>query len=491
MGLSKKIAFNTIIQIVGKAFNISISLLVIKILTDFLGVDGWGKYVTIITFVGIFAVLANLGVAPILVREISKENADIEFIIGNVLGLGSISFLLLFFAPLSSLLIPNYGRSVKIGILIAILYQLFFLINKSFSGFFQSKLKMENVVIGEVVNKLVVLGLIFYVLQFFSISNRVLVVICILIIGAFVNLTISYFLVSRYIKIRILFDLDYWRHFLKESLPMALMSILGVVHFRIDTILLSVLKPAFDVGIYGLAYKIIEIALFFPVIFVGLVFPSLSFYSLSDKQRTKIIFQRAFDFLVITVVPIVGAISILSPYIIMTISDQKFYPSINILRILSLSLLATFIAHLFNHTIVAIGKQRELAIRAFMVVVINITLNLIFIPKYSYMGAAIITFITETLMTYLVFTIIKKEMQLIPSLEKLLKATCSTIIMLLTFWGCKKLNFFSWILFIELSKINRFINLTIIAIILFIIYFFSLYILKGISQEDIRILIGK
>ena len=50
--------------------------------------------------------------------------------------------------------------------------------------------------------------------------------------------------------------------------------ILGIVHFRIDTVLLSILKPLADVGVYSVAYRFIEQVLYIPSFFVAASFPS-------------------------------------------------------------------------------------------------------------------------------------------------------------------------------------------------------------------------
>ncbi len=50
------------------------------------------------------------------------------------------------------------------------------------------------------------------------------------------------------------------RELLGESLVLTMVTLLGLIHFKVDTLLLSVLRTPVDVGIYGVAYKLHEVS---------------------------------------------------------------------------------------------------------------------------------------------------------------------------------------------------------------------------------------
>ena len=80
MSLSKKIAKNTIIQIIGKVLSTALGLFSLALITRYLGQSGYGDYTTVINFLTIFAVLADFGLTLVTVQMISgvpegeKEN---------------------------------------------------------------------------------------------------------------------------------------------------------------------------------------------------------------------------------------------------------------------------------------------------------------------------------------------------------------------------------------------------------------------------------
>lgn len=91
---NKKIYTNTIAQIAGKIATALISIFMIKILTNYLDIAGYGLYSKIYNYLSIFAVIADLGLYTITVRELTQYQNDSKMmarIAGNVLSLRTLS----------------------------------------------------------------------------------------------------------------------------------------------------------------------------------------------------------------------------------------------------------------------------------------------------------------------------------------------------------------------------------------------------------------
>lgn len=87
---TKKVYSNTLAQIAGKVATALISIFLIKILTNYLDVAGYGLYSKIYNYLSIFSVIADLGLYTITVREISAHKNDhlkVQNIVGNILTL--------------------------------------------------------------------------------------------------------------------------------------------------------------------------------------------------------------------------------------------------------------------------------------------------------------------------------------------------------------------------------------------------------------------
>lgn len=478
MSKTRKVASNTIVQIIGKVITTLISLVLVAALTRYLGVAGFGKFTTIFAYTQFFAVLADFGFFWFLVREIAKPEAETDKITNNVLTFRSLLALGFFgLAFLIGLFIPQY-HDIRWGIGIIALASFWMTLNGTYVGIFQNKLRMDKAALTDILGRVVILGLVLMLIRESATLNQLLWV---YFLGNLINFLLSAFLGRCYIKFRPAFDLALWRKIFWECLPISVVTILSIIYFKIDTVLLSLLKGPVDVGIYGPPYKVLEILILLPAIFMGNVFPILTRYIYEKDERVQSAFQKSFDFLVICALPIVVGIIFTAPKIIQIVAGQEFLTAATIppvwglnatstlaLQILIVAVGISFLSHLFGYLIIALGKQTKLIYPNLILVGFNILLNLILIPKISYIGAAIVTVLTEMLVIFLYFRVMRRYFPKKIHLGILLKVIFAGIILGL---ALKFLGFLSFWLLVPLGAI---------------VYLASLWLVKGISKEMIR-----
>jgi len=155
MRLSAKIFYNTVVQIAGKIIATILGLVAVAIITRYLGLIGFGEYTTIITFLSVFGILADLGLTLVTTQMISQPGVDEEKILNNLFTLRLVSALFfLALAPVTIIFFP-YSPEVKAGVAIAVFSFFFIALNQIFVGLFQKKLRMDKVSIAEVSSRLV------------------------------------------------------------------------------------------------------------------------------------------------------------------------------------------------------------------------------------------------------------------------------------------------------------------------------------------------
>jgi O-antigen/teichoic acid export membrane protein len=468
--LGKKIALNTIISGGTRIIELILAFIIIGILTRYLGKSGFGEYSIILAFIFIFNVLADFGLYSIVVREISKPGADEEKIASNAF---TIRFLIGFFIFTSAFLIAclfPYSAIVKQGILIGAFGFWFLSMGQVLMGVFQKYLRMDKVAIAELIARIIQVILI---LWFVKLGFGLLFIISAIVISSFIYFLFVFIFAQKYVRVRFQFDFVFWKKILRQSWPLAISAILCMIYFKLDTIFLSVMKSEGDVGIYGLSYKILESIVFFPAMFVGLVMPLLSKYAFTDLEKFKRVFQRALDFLIISAIPLAIGTLFLSPKIIFLLSGGGFEESVLVLNILIFACAMIFFGALFSNVIITRNLQKTLAKIYLAGATVNVVANFIFIPRYSYYGAASTTLFTEMLVTVLMLIVIFKSLQYLPSFKIFFKAFFASIIMALPLYFFQEQN-----LFILLPAAIG-------------IYFLILYLIKGISKEDISMIIRK
>lgn len=157
---NRKIYTNTLAQIAGKIITALISIFLIKLLTTYLDVAGYGLYSKIYNYLSIFSVIADLGLYTITVRELTKyadDEAMVAKISGNILSLRTLSGILIVF--LSLLIAPfltGYNSMMALsGIFIVSLFTLAGLINSSLMSYLQATLRTEFSLIANTCGKVI------------------------------------------------------------------------------------------------------------------------------------------------------------------------------------------------------------------------------------------------------------------------------------------------------------------------------------------------
>ena len=471
LNLTQKIAYNALLSAGARVVEVALALIIIGLTTRYLGGGGFGDYIIVITFVYIFSVIADLGLYSIVVREISREGADEEKIVNNAWTLRLVAgFFILGSAFFVSLIFP-YSESVKLGIGIAAIG--FWILSnvQVLMGLFQKHLAMDKVAIAEILGRIVQLLFVWICVKF---DLGFLYIIFSIFLGAIFNFALILFFTSRYIKIRLRFDFKFWKKLLKQAYPLAISAILVLIYFKLDTIFLSVMKPREDVGVYGLSYKILENLIFFPAMIVGLTMPIMSRLIFTDKAKFRSVAQRTLNFLIIAVVPMTVGVVFISDKIIKLLGGgEGFNDSPLVLNILMAALGFIFLGALFSNIIIAANKQKQLAQIYFVGMAFNIITNFIFIPRYSYFGAAATTVATELLVTILMIWVVYRSVKFIPSFAILFKALLASSLMALALYHF------------------NYLNILYLLILGAAVYLPIIYFIGGISKEEIGKLVNK
>lgn len=427
MVLARKIAYNVVLNSFLKVFStVVLSLLSIRLMTGYLGQEGFGKYATILAFFSFFTAVTDLGLGSVTAREISREHADEEKILGNVVALRLLaSFLLLCISPVL-IFFFGYSFDIEMGIAIAALATVFATLSSVLNGIFQKHLAMDKIALIEFFGKLFQVGLIVLIVQqdfgFIPLA-------CTLIVSLSFNASMAFLLSRRYTKFRLHFDFSYWKGFLHQSLPMGATAIITFAYFKMDTILLSVLQSNAHVGIYNVAYKIMENLIFFPAMLAGLILPLLSRFIFTDRLRFEEIADKTFKVFCLIIVPIIVGTWFLAPDIIAIVSGGDFEASVPVLRILIFSLGFIFFGSYFNMLLVVGNAQKKLMQTLLLAAIFNISLNLFLIPRYSYIGSAVTALSTEALVVFLTGMLVYRHIRYTPSFEHIQRIFVSGLVM--------------------------------------------------------------
>lgn len=466
MSLTRKIAHNTAWQVSGKLLGLGLSLVTAGLVMRYLGTQGWGQYTTILAFLQIFGIVMDFGLYIILIKKIAKIDEESGELVNNIFTLRLISgIIFLGIAPVIVLFFP-YAPIVKLGVLFTTFFYLFISLNQLLSAVFQKFLATYWIAIAEVIGKTVlfVSSLIFIYLDF-----NLLWIMGALVLGSGMNFLTNFIASRRYFKIRLRFNAKIWKQTIKEAWPVALSIAFSLIYFKGDTVILSWFRPETEVGIYGAPYKMLEVLVTFPAMFIGLVLPVIS-KAWQEKRIDdfKKILQKAFDFLVLIAVPMVFGCVILAEPMMVLLGGKEFIASAPVLQILVFATAAIFLATLFSYLVVAVDKQKVMLWGFGAVAFTSLFVYLYLIPKYSYWAAAWTTVYSEIAVLIIAFTIVYRTTKVFPKMIIILKSLFAGAVMgLVLYW---------------LVDFNLFFLIILGALI----YTVALYLVKGISKQQIQ-----
>jgi O-antigen/teichoic acid export membrane protein len=406
MALASKVAFNTGLQIITKVVSTLLSLASLAIITRYLGSYDFGYYTTAITFVTFFSIAGDLGLTLVTTQLISRVGANQAKLFSNLFTFRVVSAsIILIFAPLVAIFSP-YSEVVKQGISIASLAFFFILLNQVFTSLFQKELRAEKMAYAEILSRV----LIFVMTAIAALLGWGIVgILWAMVIGSIASFLLHYYYSRAFVLIKFAFDVNVWRDILHRAWPFMLTIVLNLVYLKTDILLLSFLKSPVEVGLYGASYKVIDVLVSIPFMLGGTVLPILSrrwqAKEHADYQRA---WAKIFNATAILVWPILVGGFVLATPIMVLVAGPAFTLSGAILKILILAVGGVFFSALFSYTMISFGEQRRLVSAYLFTAVTSLALYFIFIPRFSYYGAAWVTVYSEIVMCLLAWWLMRR-----------------------------------------------------------------------------------
>lgn len=439
MSLTRRIAHNTIMQFASKVIGTLLGLLTVSIMTRALGQAGFGYYSTIMGFLQFFGIFIDFGLTLTTAQMLGKARRtqgaggwDEDTLFANILGLRFVSAVIfLGLAPLIVLAFP-YPPIVKLGITIGTVSFFFMALNQIFLGYFQAKLNMQWVSIAEIVNRVFLLLAVLYCIRF---GLGLLAIIAAVSISNFVQFLFLYFPARKLSPISIKFNWACWKDIWASTWPIAVSIALNLLYLKTDILVLSVYRSPEEVGLYGAAYKVVDVLTTFPVLFAGLLLPLLTqFWHGHDRERFSRMIQQGFEAMSIVAWPIMVGTLFVGADLMALVAGEAFRASGLILQLLIWASGIIFFNAVFAHAIVAMDLQKRTIFAYAATAIVGVIGYFLAIPKFGALGAAAMTILTEGVVAILVFMVYVRHSHVYPSVKRWLHIAFSCAFMALALW---------------------------------------------------------
>lgn len=383
----EKVVRNVVWAVIGKVVTLLGGLLVGIFVARYLGPEQYGLMNYVMSYVALFQVLAYFGMDQIEIREESKSPEERDKIIGTAFALK------LGFAVITIGLVCLTAWLFEADSFtqwMIMLYSLSMIMNSLgvIRNYFTSLVWNEYIVKTEISRTLIGAGV--------KVALLLLHAPLVWFIAATLFDTILIaggYLVSYRSKIDSIrkwrFDKETAKYLIKQSFPLLLSGAAVVIYQKIDQVMLGNMLNKEAVGYYSVAGKFVEICIFIPTVLSQTITPSLVKNHASDKNEYQKNAQLFMNISIWGTILICVIISLLASPLIRYSFGSQYVPSIILLQIMVFKVVGYAHAQVTGVMIIIENKQSLVVLRNVIGCVSAIGLNLILIPKFGIIGAAI------------------------------------------------------------------------------------------------------
>ncbi len=411
--IATSVAKNTTIQFGQQLVTWASSFVLMLFLPRYLGPERYGRLylaeMVAMIFIIVVAYDGRIGIA----KQVSRNREEAGEILVNSLGFR----VLFWFGSLTGMvafsLIAGYPPPVVIMIAIFGLEMLWVAGRAVYAGVFLGFENTTYTAVSAIAERVFVSA--FGITALLMGADEVGIAV-IMAVGTLINFLICAVLLKRLVPALPRFSWPRARKLIKDGFPFLMWTIFGVVYYRIDTVMLSLMSPEKVVGWYGAAYKFYDVLVFLPSIFSIAVLPVMAKLYGKENMLLARTSQKGMNFIFLTGVPIsIGCYLFSTEIIGFLFGLESYTPSILNLKLFSAGLLLLYIDMVLASAIIAVDKENKLALVAAVAVVVNVVLNYFMIPytqthlNNGGAGAAIATMVTEFFVLVCSLLILPKE----------------------------------------------------------------------------------
>lgn len=390
-------AFGMAAQMVIKVLSFGFSVLIVRNL----GAEAFGQYAAVGAFGSLFIFIADLGLSPYAVREVARLRDQpgglekIEALFGNITVLRLLlsviaGALMLFSAWLTGRPLVMIG-AIALNVVSLLLYAIEGSSEAILSGFerldITSSAKVLNqlgfVILGAV---LLLAGLGYYGL---ILAN----------LAAVALMTWLCWTGIKMLKVRLAkIDRASWLNLLRLSLPFGIVGFALGLSYKFDSVLLNIFRSDAETGYYNAAYNLVFSAALLSNVINTALYPSLTRRASSSSVELHQTYARAWRYLLVFAFPIAVGGSVLAGQIVPFLFKDGYLPAIPALQIIIWTVPLIYTSEFLGYVVVINNQERKVAQAVLFSTGFNVLVNLLMVPRFGFVAAAITTVVTEAVL---------------------------------------------------------------------------------------------
>lgn len=462
----KTVKFNFLMNLLLTASNFLFPLITFPYVSRVLSPIGTGKVAFAYSFISYFTILASFGVANYGIRAVAKVRDDKDQLsktVQEILFINIVCMVIVYVLFLVAVIcVPELNAEKQLFFIAS--FQILFTI-VGLEWLYKGIEQYQYIAFRSIIFKLISLIIIFlcittkddyiiyaFVLVFATVGSGIMNII---------NLRKIIF-IKRYENYEIM------RH-IKPMSIFFISTIAVSIYVNVNVVLLGFISGNEEVGYYNAAYRIRDLMVSVSTALGAVLLPRLSYYIENNMlDEFNRIISKTVQFILCFSLPLVIFCILFARPAILLLAGLEYEPSVPLLQILSLIILIVGVSNLTGiQMLIPLNQEKFFCYSLVIGAIVSLLLNVLLIPKYAAIGAAISITLTElSIMCYQLF-VLRKYILVMFSDISWIKLSVASAVSVVIFLVVKDVVLFS-----------RLINFLMLSLLFFISYFCILLILK-------------
>jgi O-antigen/teichoic acid export membrane protein len=389
----RRVARNAAVRMAGEVVAKLGSLAFFVTMARQLGTHGFGEFQFALALTGALAFVAGFGTDNLIAREVARDRTRAGGLLADAAAIKVLGGALMLGVAALIVNLGDYTAEGRAAVYVVGVGSLCEVIVKSWHAVFQGHERLELVSATLIVQRLVTAAVGIAVLLA---GGGVVAAAVVYAGGALLSVLVAEGLLRRLGVRRASLAASRWLPLMRAGVPIGLISLLMILLLRIDVTMLSFLADTAAVGIFGVAYRLVEATQFIAGAMAMAVLPWLARATAAARG-----YRLGLKAVTAVLLPL-GLVFVLFARPIVTILyGHAFDRSVLPLQLLGMITLLYGLNAFSSVSLIARDRPLTYAIVIVPVIVLDIVLNLVLIPRYGADGAAFNALLASALLAAL------------------------------------------------------------------------------------------
>ncbi len=385
---------------VSRVISLGLLFLAYTQLFRYLGPTASGQFQFVLSYVTLFGVIIDFGIQQYIIKKISEDRSKAKHYFHNFLAVEAVLAVVVYGSMLAIAYFNNYEPIVFKAIAVAGFGTALHGLTYPFLAVITAYYDLKKAALLNFISSVINVGIIFLTIWT---GGSIVMLTSQQVIYGFLALAMYYQFVKPYIgkpqmiKGVLGLDISVVKKILLASVPFAMLVGFSTIYNRIDIVIITKILGYTQTGLYTAAYKFFDLMAFFPAVVSHSLYPVFATLMAENKiADVRLVLEKYLRFMAAIALPLATGGMLLSGPIIRVLAGEDFAPAADVLAVLVWAPAILFIYIVVNALVVSqLTKLATLITGAN--VVINIVGNLLLLPRYGIMGAAVMTLVSESL----------------------------------------------------------------------------------------------